>query len=216
MHRFRVTPGNWVRHHTSLTTGIWVRHHTLSTSLCTYGLLHTNSDSYMYLHLLSKEKYAMWSCVTVFSHFLFHLGFQKATNRIQSLHQYSSRNILADLWLGWSIWANLRRIGFLCHFFFSLFLIITFNMQNAVISIHVRDKLHATDDVTKLLDNFQSLRRGWSSDMQSRTISEFVQTTHGSQTRMTYRLLRARDHLWVTSDLSLVVELFIFKGVQGN
>ena len=131
----------------------------------------TCSPCYAVRIRLLKLLAAVWSCVTVFSHFLFHLGFQKATNRIQSLHQYSSRNILADLWSGWSILANLRRMGFLClfFFFFFFFLIITFNMQHAVISIHVRDKLHATDDVTKLLDNFQSLRRGWSSDIQSRT-----------------------------------------------
>ena len=148
----------------------------------------------MYLHLLSKEKYAIWSCDTDFSHFLFHLGFQKATNRIQSLHQYSSRNILADLWLGYLSWQIYPDWRSCVSFFF--FLIITFNMQHAVISIHVRDKLHATDDFTRFLDNFKGLRRGWSSDMPSRTIyltsqnSEFVRTTHGSQTRMTYRSYR--------------------------
>ena len=39
--------------------------------------------------------------------------------------------------------------------------------------------------------------------------SEFVRTTHGSQTRMTYWLLQARDHPWVTSDLSLAVTVHL-------
>ena len=82
-------------------------------------------------------------------------------------------NILTETYLlicGWAdlSWQIYAEWGSCVIFFF--FLIITFNMQHAVISIHVRDKLHATDDVTKLLDNFQGLRRGWSSDMQSRTI----------------------------------------------
>ena len=46
--------------------------------------------------------------------------------------------------LSWQIYAEWGS----CVFFF-FFLIITFNMQHVVISIHVRDKLHATDDVTK-------------------------------------------------------------------
>ena len=84
-------------------------------------------------------------------------------------------NILAETYLlicgradlSWQIYAEWGSCVFFLFFFF--FLIITLNMQHAVISIHVRDKLHATDDVTKLLNNFQGLRRGWSSDMQSHT-----------------------------------------------
>ena len=86
-------------------------------------------------------------------------------------------NILAETYLlicgradlSWQIYAEWGSCVFVFFCLFVFFLIITFNMQHAVISIHVRDKLHATDDVTKLLDNFQGLRRGWSSDMQSRT-----------------------------------------------
>ena len=85
-------------------------------------------------------------------------------------------NILAETYLlicgradlSWQIYAEWGSCVFFLFFFF-FFLIITFNMQHAVISIHVRDMLHATEDVTKLLDNVQGLRRGWLSDMQSRT-----------------------------------------------
>ena len=143
----------------------------------------------------------MWSCDTVFSHFSFILDFK----RLPTVFRVCI-NILAETYLligacadlSWQIYADWGS--------YVIFFIITFNMQHAVISIHVRDKLHTTDDVTKLLDNFQGLRRGWSSDIPSHTIfltsqnSEFVRPTHGSQTRMTYRLLRARDHPWVTSD----------------
>ena len=161
-----------------------------------------------------KKKYAMWGCDTsllAFSHSssVFCLGFQKAAYGIQNLPT------VFKIWIyrKESTLANLRRQGFLCHYFF------TTNTSEQVFSwlltcstrswpvkkdtyMYERDKLQATDDVTQVLDDFQGfgLQRGWSSNMPSRTIcltsqdDEFVRTTHGPQTRMTYRLLRARDH----------------------
>ena len=143
----------------------------------------------------------------VFSHFLFH--------PVSSALDFKNLPTVFKVWIyrKESTLANLRRLGFLCHYFF------TTNTAEQVFSwlltcstrswpvkkdiyMYVRDKLQATDDVTKVLDDFQGfgLQRGWSSDMPSRTIFltsqdvEFVRTTHGPQTRMTYRLLRARDH----------------------
>ena len=108
-------------------------------------------------------------------------------------------NILAETYLlicgradlSWQIYAKWGSCVFFSFFFF--FFIITFNMQHAVISIHVRDKLHATDDVTKLLDNFQGLRCGWSSDMQSRT--SFFKT---SQNVNSYGLPTIHRPVWLT------------------
>ena len=143
----------------------------------------------------------------VFSHFLFH--------PVSSALDFKKLPTVFKVWIyrKESTLANLRRLGFLCYYFF------TTNTAEQVFSwlltcstrswpvkkdtyMYVRDKLQATDDVTKVLDDFQGfgLQRGWSSDMPSRTIfltsqdDKFVRTTHGPQTPMTYRLLRARDH----------------------
>ena len=103
----------------------------------------------------------MWSCDTSLLAFslsssVFCLGFQKAAYRIQSL-DLSTRNQNHTCW---SVVRNLP----------------TCSTRSWPVKkdtyMYVRDKLQVTDDVTKLLDDFQGfgLQRGWSSDMPSRTI----------------------------------------------
>ena len=125
--------------------------------------------------------------------FFFHLGFQKATNRIQSLHQYSSINVLAVvglIYLGKSM-----PTGVPVSFFF-----ITFNMQHAVVSGHNRlikvnmyeicCKRQTTSQCCWMTSKVYDVGDGTTCRHArfffniSEEASEFVRTTHGSQTRM--------------------------------
>ena len=164
----------------------------------------------------------------VVPHFLFH--------PVSSALDFKKLPTVFKVWIyrKESTLANLRRLRFLCHYFF------TTNTAEQVFSwlltcstrswpvkkdtyMYVRDNLQATDDVTKVLDDYQGfgLQRGWSSDMPSRTIFFNIS---GWWIRTDYP--RATDPYdlptptgpgppEVTSDLILVVGLFIFKSVQG-
>ena len=152
----------------------------------------------------------------VFSHFLFH--------PVSSALDFKKLPTVFKVWIyrKESTLANLRRLGFLCHYFF------TTNTAKQVVSwlltcstrswpvkkdtyMYVRDKLQASDDVTTwvierhaVTHNFFNISGWWIRTDYPRATDQYDLSTPTGP-----------GPPEVTSDLILVVGLFIFKSVQG-